>query len=135
MEESWRRRTENSISPNYLLSFEEYRTVVYLKQDILCVCQLHQQLSQKLDLFGPRARTSMYRAAEQQQSLTAAGGNFYSSLSLYYVPSGFLFLLSSPFLLLQMMRCTMSSSTTTSSYAFSSSMRDASMQQLGSQQT
>lgn len=64
MEESWRRRTENSISPNYLLSFEEYRTVVYLKQDILCVCQLHQQLSQKLDLFGPRARTSMYRAAE-----------------------------------------------------------------------
>ena len=63
MEESWRRRTENSISPNYLLSFEEYRTVVYLKQDILCVCQLHQQLSQKLDLFGPRARTSMYRAA------------------------------------------------------------------------
>ena len=68
MEESWRRRTENSISPNYLLSFEEYRTVVYLKQDILCVCQLHQQLSQKLDLFGPRARTSMYRAAQSSSS-------------------------------------------------------------------
>ena len=71
-----------------------------------------------------------------EKSVTA-GGNFYSSLSLYYVPSCFLSY-SSPaalLLLLQMMRCTMSSSTTLSCYAFTSSMRDASMQQLGSQQT